>query len=91
MADILTRTTAEKEVLIVASKQANNYGLSEKGRSSWTPDSTQRGYGNFCYAHRDVTSIDDSTLGTNSEGTKTVAISYHHQIANVPGWPPRHR
>jgi len=82
---LLTRTTAEKKVLIVASKQVNNYDLSEKGRTSWTPDS-QPGYGNFCYGHREVTSIDNSTLGTNSEGAKTVAVSYHYQIVNVADW-----
>jgi hypothetical protein len=82
---LLTRTTAEKKVLIV-SKQVNNYDLSEKGRTSWTPDSTQPGYGNFCYGNREVTSIDNSTVGTNGEGVKTVAVSYHYQIANVAGW-----
>ena len=35
---LLTRTTAEKKVLIVASKQVNNYDLSDKDRTSWTPD-----------------------------------------------------
>jgi hypothetical protein len=83
---LLTRTTAEKKVLIVASKQVNNYDLSEKGRTSWTPDSSQPGYGNFCYGNREVTSVDDSTLGTNGEGAKTVAVSYHYKIANVPAW-----
>jgi hypothetical protein len=83
---LLNRTTAEKKVLIIASKQVNNYDLSEKGRTSWTPDSTQPGYGNFCYGHREVTSIDKSTLGTNSSGAKTVAVSYHYQIASVPDW-----
>src|ERR1700728_2018478 len=83
---LLAWTTAEKKVLIVASKQVNNYDLSEKGRTSWTPDSTQPGYGNFCYGHREVTSIDNSTLGTNSEGAKTVAVSYHYQIVNVADW-----
>src|SRR6202046_968992 len=83
---LLTRTTAEKKVLIVASKQVNNYDLSEKGRTSWTPDSTQPGYGNFCYGNREVTSIDNSTLGTNSQGAKSVAVSYHYQIANVADW-----
>jgi hypothetical protein len=34
---LLTRTTAEKKVLIIASKQVNNYDLSDKGRTSWTP------------------------------------------------------
>ena len=83
---LLTRTTAEKKVLIVASKQVNNYDLSEKGRTSWTPDSSQPGYGNFCYGNREVTSIDNSTLGTNGQGAKTVAVSYRYQIANVAGW-----
>jgi hypothetical protein len=25
-------------------------------------------------------------LGTNGQGAKTVAVSYHYQIANVAGW-----
>jgi hypothetical protein len=83
---LLTRTTGEKKVLIVASKQVNNYDLSEKGRTSWAPDASQPGYGNFCYGHREVTSIDNSTLGTNSAGAKTVAIAYHYQIAGVADW-----
>jgi hypothetical protein len=83
---LVTRTTAEKKVLIIASKQVNNYDLSDKGRTSWTPDSTQPGYGNFCYGNREVTSIDNSALGTNGEGVKTVAISYHYQITNVAAW-----
>ncbi len=83
---LLTRTTAEKKVLIVASKQVNNYDLSDKGRSAWTPDSSQPGYGNFCYGHREVTSVDNSTLGTNAEGAKTVAVSYHYKIADVADW-----
>jgi hypothetical protein len=83
---LLTRTTAEKKVLIIASKQVNNYDLSEKGRTSWTPDTTQPGYGNFCYGNREVTSIDNSTLGTNGQGARTVAVAYHYQIANVAGW-----
>jgi hypothetical protein len=83
---LLTRTTAEKKVLIIASKMVNNYDLSDKGRTSWTPDSSQPGYGNFCYGNREVTSIDNSTLGTNGAGAKTVEISYHCQIGNVASW-----
>src|ERR1700730_11981792 len=85
-AGLLTRTTGEKKVMIIASKQVNNYDVSEKGRTSWTPDSSQPGYGNFCYGNRDVTSIDNSTLSTNGNGAKTDAISYHYQLANVAGW-----
>ena len=83
---LLTRTTAEKKVLIIASKQVNNYDLSDKGRTSWTPDSSQPGYGNFCYGNREVTSIDNSTLGTNSTGAKTVTVTYHYKLGNVAPW-----
>ena len=83
---LLTRTTAEKKVMIIASKQVNNYVLSEKGRTSWTPDSSQPGYGNFCYGNREVTSIDNSTVGTNGAGAKTVDVSYHYKIADVAAW-----
>jgi hypothetical protein len=83
---LLNRTTAEKKVLIVASKQVNNYDLSDKGRQSWTPDTSQPGYGNFCYGTREVTSVDNSTVGTNGQGAKTVAVNYHYKIANVANW-----
>jgi hypothetical protein len=83
---LLNRTTAEKKVLIIASKQVNNYDLSEKGRTSWTPDSSQPGYGNFCYGNREVTSIDNSTLGTNGTGAKTVTVTYHYKVGNVAPW-----
>lgn len=82
---LLTRTTAEKKVLII-SKQVNNYDLSDKGRSLWTPDSSQPGYGNFCYGNREVTSIDNATPGTNGQGAKTVDVTYHYRIANVASW-----
>src|ERR1700749_4977987 len=67
-AGLLTRTTGEKKVMIVASKQVNNYDLSAQGRSSWTPDTTQPGYGNFCYGHRAVDAIDRFTPGVNGAG-----------------------
>jgi hypothetical protein len=75
----LRRTTAEQKVLIIAPKQVNNYDLSDKGRASWTPDSSQPGYGNFCYGDREVTSIDNSTLVTNGAGAKTVDVTYQLQ------------
>ena len=83
---MLTRTAAEKKVLIIASKQVNNCDLSEKGRTSWTPDTSQPGYGNFCYGNREVTSIDNSTVGTNGAGVETVDVAYHYKIANVASW-----
>ena len=85
-AGVLTRTTAEKKVFIVASKQVNNYDLSEQGRSSWTPDTAQPGYGNFCYGHRAVDAIDSFTAGVNSSGLKTATVNYHYSMADVPAW-----
>jgi hypothetical protein len=82
---LLTRTTAEKKIIIV-SKQVNNYDLSDKGRSAWTPDTSQPGYGNFCYGNREVTSVDNSTPGTNGSGAKTVQVAYHYKIGSVPTW-----
>jgi hypothetical protein len=82
---LLTRTTAEKKVVII-SKQVNNYDLSDKGRTAWTPGTTRPGYGNFCYGNREVTSIDNSTLGTNETGAKTVDITYRYHITNLAAW-----
>ena len=85
-AGLLTRTTGEKKVMIVASKQVNNYDISDKGRSAWTADPAQPGYGNFCYGHRQVTSIDNVTTGADSSGNKTAQVSYHYQIGDAAAW-----
>jgi hypothetical protein len=86
-AGLLTRSTAEKRVFIIGSKQVNNYDLSpDKGRQSWTADPAQPGYGNFCYGHGVVTSIDNASLGTNPAGSKTAQVNYHYKIEDVPAW-----
>jgi hypothetical protein len=85
-AGLLTRTTAEKKKFIIASEQVNNYDLSSQGRSSWTPDSAQPGYGNFCYGTRSVTSIDSTSPGTTGQGAPTEVVNYHYKIGGVPGW-----
>jgi hypothetical protein len=82
---LLVRTTAEKRVMIVASKQVNNYDLSDKGRSSWTADPGQPGFGNFCYGHRKVSSIDSATPTTSAVGA-TTQVAYHYTLADVPSW-----
>jgi len=82
---LLTRTTAEKKKLIIASKQVTNYDLSDKGRSAWTADVQQPGFGNFCYGHRKVTSIDSSTP-TNSSVGATTQVDYHYMLTDAPGW-----
>jgi hypothetical protein len=82
---LLVRTTAEKKVMIVASKQVNNYDLSEKGRAAWTADTNQPGFGNFCYGHRKVTAIDSSTP-TNDQRGATTQINYHYSFGDAPAW-----
>lgn len=82
---LLARTTAEKKKFIIASKQVNNYDLSDSGRSAWTADVSQPGFGNFCYGHRKVSSIDSSTP-TSSDAGATTQVSYHYTIPDAPAW-----
>lgn len=82
---LLIRTTGEKKVMIIASKQVNNYDLSDKGRSAWTADVQQPGFGNFCYGHRKVSTIDSTTPTTSAVGA-TTQVSYHYTLADAPAW-----
>jgi hypothetical protein len=81
---LLARTTSEKKIIII-SKQEINYDLTDKGRSAWTADTTQPGYGNFCYGHRSVSSIDSSTPNNGQPGA-TTTVAYHYSFAGVPDW-----
>ena len=81
---LLSRTTSEKKIIII-SKQEVNYDLTDKGRSAWTPDTTQPGYGNFCYGHRTVSSIDSSTPNNGEPGATTV-VNYHYGFTTAPDW-----
>jgi hypothetical protein len=81
---LLARTTAEKKVFIVASKQVTNYDLSEKGRGAWTPDPQQPGYGNFCYGKPTVT-VDNYTPTTDKPGA-TTTVTYQTSITGAPSW-----
>ncbi len=81
---LLVRTTSEKKIIII-SKQENNYDVSDKGRSAWTPDPSQPGYGNFCYGHRVVSTIDSNTP-TNDNPGATTTVQYHYTVTGAPGW-----
>jgi hypothetical protein len=83
-AGLLTRAAAEKKRFLVGSKSVNNYDLSDQGRSSWTPDTSQPGYGNFCFGHPEVTSIDGYTPTDDSQTRYNV--TYHVGLGNVPAW-----
>lgn len=85
-AGLLTRTPEEKKRFLIGSKQVNDYDVSDKGRTVWTPDQSQPGYGNFCYGSRSVTSIDNVTMGTNQNGANTATVNYHFTIDPVTNW-----
>lgn len=85
-AGLLTRKAEEKKRFLIGSKQVNDYDLSDKGRASWTPDPSQPGYGNFCFGHREVTSIDNFTSATSQNGTETVTVNYHYDLTGIPDW-----
>ena len=83
-AGLLARKAVEKKRFLIGSKQANDYDLSEKGRSTWTADQTQPGYGNFCYGHPEVTSIDSYTPGDS--GATQYTVNYHLGAPSLPDW-----
>ena len=62
------------------------YDLSDKGRSVWTADVDQPGFGNFCYGQRKVDSIDATTPTTSNVGAST-QVNYHYSlVADAPAW-----
>ena len=81
---LLTRSTSEKKIIII-SKQEVNYDLSDKGRSAWTPDPNQPGYGNFCYGHRSVSTIQSSTPNNGQPGD-TTNVTYQYNFSGAPDW-----
>lgn len=83
-AGLLTRTSAEKKRFLVGSKQVNDYDLSDKGRSTWTADQTQPGYGNFCFGHEQVVSVDGYSPADPEAVQYTV--NYHYGIFSLPDW-----
>lgn len=83
-AGLLTRTPEEKKRFLVGSKQVNDYDLSDQGRSKWTADASQPGYGNFCYGHAEVTTIDGFTPASDDDTLYNV--TYHYATSNLPDW-----
>jgi len=82
---LLQRTTDEKKRFLIGSKQVTNYDLSQQGRSAWTSDQQQPGFGNFCYGTFTVTGIDSATASDAQPGS-TTTVAYHAKLSGVPGW-----
>lgn len=83
-AGLLTRKAEEKKRFLIGSKQVNDYDLSDQGRSNWTADATQPGYGNFCYGHPEVTSIDGYTPA--DDNATRYSVTYHLGTSSLPAW-----
>jgi len=83
-AGLLTRKSAEKSRFLIGSKQVNVYDLSDVGRSTWTPDATQPGYGNFCFGHLEVSSIDGYTPA--DPNAATYSVTYRYGVSGIAGW-----
>lgn len=83
-AGLLARKTAEKSRFLIGSKQVNDYDVSDKGRSTWTPDSSQPGYGNFCFGHLAVNTIDNFTP-PDANATQ-YSVTYHYGVTGAPDW-----
>jgi hypothetical protein len=84
-AGMLTRKAEEKKRFLIGSKQVTDYDISEQGRTAWTPDQTQPGYGNFCIGHFAVTTIDDYTPADDPNATQ-YTVNYHYSVSGVPAW-----
>jgi hypothetical protein len=83
-AGLLTRKAVEKKRFLIGSKQANDYDLSDQGRPAWTADPSQPGYGNFCYGHPEVTSVDG--YSPEADNATQYSVSYHYQVNSLPPW-----
>ena len=83
-AGLLTRKAEEKKRFLIGSKAVNDYDLSDQGRTFWTADTTQPGYGNFCFGHPEVTSID--TYTPTDDAQTRYNVTYHLGTGSVPAW-----
>ena len=83
-AALLTRSSAEKKRFLIGSKQVNDYDLSDKGRSTWTADQTQPGYGNFCFGHAEVVSVD--SYSPADPDSPQFTVNYRYGVTSLPDW-----
>ena len=82
---LLTRTTSEKKIVII-SKQENNYDISANGRSAWTADPNEPGFGNFCYGHLQADNVTSPQPPPSDQPGATVTVSFVPHLAGVPAW-----
>jgi hypothetical protein len=77
-AGVLVRRTGTRGGVVVT-----EYNLSAQGQTQWTADKREPGWGNFCFARAQVTSIDRITPPTAASIAHT--ITYHY-ASDIPDW-----
>ena len=84
-AGLLLRVSEEKKRLLAGSKEVNTYDLSDKRHSSWTPEASQPGYGNFCFGHFNATAIENATPNDSANPTQ-YTVNYRYEVLGIPEW-----
>lgn len=82
-AGLFTRMPTEKKRFLIGSKSVTNYDLTANGRSYWTANSAQPGYGNFCLGTRKVDSI--LAYSPPDASAPTYTVNYHFSVP-APDW-----
>lgn len=77
-AGLLERRTGMRDGAVVT-----EYNLSTQGQAQWTADKREPGWGNFCFARTQVTSIDRINPPTAASIAHT--ITYHYS-SDIPDW-----
>jgi len=83
-AGLLQRTGAAKTSHARGEEHGSEYELSDIGRLDWTADPTRQGYGNFCFGHPQVNTIESDTklAGGNMPQYN---VSYRESVT-LPAW-----
>ena len=84
-AGIFIRESVEQKRSRIGAPPLNKYNLSDKGHSSWTPDPSRPGYGNFCFGHFNVTAI-QKAIPDNSANPTQYTVNYRYEVEGIPEW-----
>lgn len=72
----------ERRTGMLGGAVVTEYSLSETGKTQWSADAKEPGWGNFCFARAEVTRIDS----VNPPGASVAYTVAYHYGADLPGW-----
>jgi hypothetical protein len=84
-AGLFIRVSEEKKHPLAVPEVENKYDLSDKGHSSWMPDPSQPGFGNFCFGHFNATAINKAIPNAPSNPTQ-YTVNYSYEVEGIPEW-----